>query len=74
MSAQWWKIIFLGNAMDVELDSTGRVLVSPELRAAAGIEALQLELSGLGRRIEAQRDRPPGQIDHPDRLSGPQHG
>jgi MraZ protein len=37
MSAQWWKRIFLGNAMDVEMDSTGRVLVSPELRAAAGI-------------------------------------
>ena len=37
MSAQWWKRIFLGNAMDVEMDGTGRVLVSPELRAAAGI-------------------------------------
>lgn len=29
MAAQWWKRIFLGNAMDVELDGTGRVLVSP---------------------------------------------
>ena len=38
MSAQWWKRIFLGNAMDVEMDGTGRVLISPELRAAAGIE------------------------------------
>jgi MraZ protein len=37
MQAQWWKRIFLGNAMDVELDATGRVLVSPELRNAAGI-------------------------------------
>ena len=37
MSAQWWKRVFLGNAMDVELDSTGRVLISPELRAAANI-------------------------------------
>ena len=37
MSAQWWKRIFLGNAMDVEMDATGRVLVSPELREAAGI-------------------------------------
>ena len=36
MSAQWWKRIFLGNAMDVEMDGTGRVLVSPELREAAG--------------------------------------
>ena len=32
MSAQWWKRIFLGNALDVELDGTGRVLISPELR------------------------------------------
>ena len=38
MEAQWWKRILLGNAMDVELDSTGRVLISPELRAATGIE------------------------------------
>ena len=30
--------IFLGNAMDVEIDGAGRVLVSPELRAAAGLE------------------------------------
>jgi MraZ protein len=37
MQAQWWKRIFLGNAMDVDMDATGRVLVSPELRAAAGI-------------------------------------
>jgi MraZ protein len=36
MSAQWWKRIFLGNAMDCEMDGTGRVLISPELRAAAG--------------------------------------
>ena len=28
---------FLGNAMDVEMDATGRVLVSPELRQAAGM-------------------------------------
>ena len=39
MAAQWWKRIFLGNAMDVEMDATGRVLVSPELRQAAGIAA-----------------------------------
>jgi MraZ protein len=37
MSAQWWKRIFLGNAMDVDMDATGRVLISPELREAAGI-------------------------------------
>jgi MraZ protein len=37
MSAQWWKRIFLGNAMDVDMDGTGRVLISPELRSAAGM-------------------------------------
>jgi len=48
MSAQWWKRIFLGNAMDVEMDATGRVLVSPELRAAAGLtkEAVLLGMGG----------------------------
>ena len=30
MEGQWWKRIFLGNAMDVDMDATGRVLVSPE--------------------------------------------
>ena len=46
MSAQWWKRIFLGNAMDVDMDGTGRVLISPELRAAAGLtkEAVLLRM------------------------------
>ncbi len=51
MSAQWWKRIFLGNAMDVELDSTGRVLVSPELRASAGISK-ETVLLGMGSYFE----------------------
>ena len=51
MAAQWWKRIFLGNAMDVELDGTGRVLVSPELRAAAGIEK-ETMLLGMGNHFE----------------------
>ncbi len=51
MSAQWWKRIFLGNAMDVELDSTGRVLVSPELRVAAGISR-DAVLLGMGNHFE----------------------
>ena len=47
MSAQWWKRIFLGNAMDVDMDATGRVLVSPELRQAAGLtrDAMLLGMS-----------------------------
>ncbi|OQW88174.1 MAG: cell division/cell wall cluster transcriptional repressor MraZ [Rhodoferax ferrireducens] len=51
MSAQWWKRIFLGNAMDVEMDATGRVLVSPELRATAGITKESV-LLGMGNYFE----------------------
>jgi MraZ protein len=51
MSAQWVKRIFLGNAMDVEMDGTGRLLVSPELRAAAGITKDAVML-GLGNYFE----------------------
>jgi MraZ protein len=47
MQAQWWKRIFLGNAMDVDMDASGRVLVSPELRAAAGISKDTM-LLGMG--------------------------
>ena len=51
MQAQWWKRIFLGNAMDVEMDGSGRVLVSPELRAAAGISKDAI-LLGMGAYFE----------------------
>ena len=51
MSAQWWKRIFLGNAMDVDMGSTGRILVSPELREAAGI-ARDTLLLGMGNHFE----------------------
>ncbi len=51
MSAQWWKRIFLGNAMDVELDSTGRILISPELRQGAGI-VKDTVLLGMGNHFE----------------------
>lgn len=51
MSAQWWKRIFLGNAQDVEMDGTGRVLVAPELRQAAGITKDTM-LLGMGHHFE----------------------
>ena len=51
MSAQWWKRIFLGNAMDVDMDGTGRVLVSPELRKAASITR-DTVLLGMGKHLE----------------------
>ncbi|MBF6631177.1 MAG: division/cell wall cluster transcriptional repressor MraZ [Comamonas sp.] len=51
MTAQWWKRIFLGSAMDVEMDGTGRVLVSPELRAAVALQR-QVILLGMGNHFE----------------------
>lgn len=51
MSAQGIKRIFLGHAMDVEMDATGRVLVAPELRDAAGISKDAL-LLGMGSYFE----------------------
>lgn len=51
MQAQWWKRIFLGNAMDVDMDATGRILVSPELRSAAGISKDSV-LLGMGNHFE----------------------
>ena len=51
VSAQWWKRIFLGNAIDVEMDATSRVLVSPELRQSAGISRDTM-LLGMGSHFE----------------------
>ena len=51
MDAQWWKRIFLGNTMDMEMDGTGRVLISPELRQAAGLTK-DVILMGMGTHFE----------------------
>lgn len=51
MQGQWWKRIFLGNACDVDMDATGRVLVAPELRAATGIQK-DATLLGMGAYLE----------------------
>ncbi|HOB67270.1 division/cell wall cluster transcriptional repressor MraZ [Ottowia sp.] len=51
MDAQWWKRIFMGSAMDVDMDGTGRALVSPELRQAAGLTRDVL-LLGMGPHFE----------------------
>ena len=56
MSAAGWKRIFLGNAMDVEIDSASRVLISPELRAAAGISK-DVMLLGMGSHFELWDDK-----------------
>jgi MraZ protein len=48
-----WQRMFLGNASDVELDSAGRVLISPELRAAAHLAIDgKVMLLGVGSHFE----------------------
>lgn len=51
MSAAGWKRVFLGNAMDVEIDSASRVLISPELRESAGLDK-DVVLLGMGSHFE----------------------
>jgi MraZ protein len=51
MSASGWKRIFLGNAQDVDIDAASRVLVAPELRAAAGLSK-DVMLLGMGSHFE----------------------
>jgi MraZ protein len=51
MSASGWKRVFLGNAMDVEIDGSGRVLISPELRRSAGLDK-DVRLVGVGSHFE----------------------
>jgi MraZ protein len=74
MSASGWKRIFLGNAMDVEMDSASRVLISPELRAAAGLQR-DVMLLGMGSHFElwdsvryAEHEARVMQSDMPDAL------
>lgn len=47
VQAHWWKRIFLGNAIDLTMDATGRLLVAPELRQFAGIQR-DVMLLGMG--------------------------
>jgi MraZ protein len=51
MEAVWHRRYFLGNAMAVEMDASGRVLVAPELRAKTGI-AKDAVLLGMGTYLE----------------------
>lgn len=43
--------LLLGSALDVDMDGSGRILVSPELRAAAGLTR-EVMLLGLGSNFE----------------------
>jgi MraZ protein len=51
MDADPWRRVFLGSAVDVEIDAAARVLVPPELRAAAGL-VKDVRLIGNGRVLE----------------------
>ena len=51
MEASGWKRVFLGNATDVEIDASSRVLIAPELRASAGLTR-DLMLLGMGSHFE----------------------
>lgn len=51
MSARALQRLLLGNALDVDMDAAGRILVSPELRQAAGL-ARDVMLLGMGGHFE----------------------
>lgn len=75
MSAQWWKRIFLGNAVDVLMDTTGRILIAPELREAAGLSKESV-LMGMNTHFElwdkatyAAKEAAAMQGDRPDALN-----
>ena len=51
MSSMPIKRLYLSNAMSVELDGTGRILISPELREAVGISK-ETTLRGMGSYFE----------------------
>jgi len=50
-SARALQRLLLGSAVDIELDSAGRILISPELRTAAGLDR-QVMLLGMGAHFE----------------------
>lgn len=76
MAARAWQRIFLGNACDVELDSAGRILISPELRAAAGLSR-EVMMIGMGGHFEiwdaaklAEQEQQAIDAGMPEALSG----
>jgi MraZ protein len=75
-SARALQRLLLGSAVDVELDSAGRVLVSAELRAAVGLER-DVMLLGMGAHLElwdvsrhAQQERESLANGLPDSAAG----
>ncbi len=51
MQARSLQRLLLGSAQDVEIDGSGRILVAPELRSAAGLTR-DVMLLGMGAHFE----------------------
>ena len=51
MEAAGWKRVYLGNAMDVDIDASSRVLIAPELRQFASL-VRDVMLLGMGSHFE----------------------
>ena len=51
MDAIAWRRLFLGNAMEVEIDGSGRVLIAPALREYAGLTR-DVFMLGMGSCLE----------------------
>ena len=49
--ARWWQRLLLGFAEELELDGSGRILISPALRKVANLQK-QVTLVGQGSRFE----------------------
>ena len=53
MEAENWRAHMIGNAMDVEIDASSRLLIAPELREAVGLEiGGKVMLRGVGPHFE----------------------
>lgn len=50
-SLRAWRRFLLGNAVDLEMDGSGRILIPPELRKAAGLDK-EVMLLGTGDHME----------------------
>jgi len=51
ISARNWTRIFLGSAVDVDMDGTGRILIPPELRTAVSLTR-EVMMLGIGSHFE----------------------
>jgi MraZ protein len=51
MEADGWRRIFIGSAVDVDIDAGSRIHISPELRRDAGL-VRDVLLIGVGPRLE----------------------